>query len=526
VSGLPVLSLLVWLPIAGALGALALKPGRAVRLWGVAVSLVALGVVALAWLGYEPARGLMYVERLRWVPSLGLEYHLGLDGLSLPLVALNALLGAVALACSGHLGGRRGYVGLLLLTQGAVAGALLALDLALYFVFWELMLLPVVLLVGMYGGADGARAGRETPDGLLQPASSAERATLPGLVAPQPPRRAALKFFLYTTAGSLLMLLAIVALPSLARHGGAPLDVVSLAGSEIGRGAQAWLFLGFAAAFAVKMPLFPLHTWLPALYEAAPLPALVYTTMLVKVGAYGFLRIALPVLPDASARFGPLLAGLSIAGIIYGGALAATAPNLVRTLAYSSIAHLGFIGLGIWSLTPQGAQGAVLQMVNHGVTAGALFVLASLLLRRTGTLEYRGLGGLAGRLPALGWLTLLATLSALGLPGLNNFVGEFLVLLGAYRAQPLYAVALVGVLLAAVYGVRLYRLSYHGPERATPVGRDDIRRSELWPLLPLLALIVLLGLYPRPVLDVSERAARAAVERPAAGVERGAAWSR
>ncbi|MDQ3855697.1 MAG: Fe-S-binding domain-containing protein, partial [Chloroflexota bacterium] len=253
------------------------------------------------------------------------------------------------------------------------------------------------------------------------------------------------------------------------------------------------------------------------LYEAAPLPARAFTTMLVKVGAYGFMRIVLPVLPDASATLAPLMAGLSIAGIIYGGALAATAPNLVRALAYSSIAHLGFIGLGIWSLRDQGVQGAVLQMVNHGITAAALFLLAAYLLRRTGTLEFARLGGLAGRWPVLTWLVLLATLSALGLPGLNNFVGEFLVVLDAYRAEPIYAVALVGVLLAAVYGIRYFQLLFYGPARAEePERARDLRPAELWPLVPVVVLIVLIGLYPRPVLSTADSVARQIVARPAA----------
>ncbi|MEJ7652339.1 MAG: NADH-quinone oxidoreductase subunit M [Chloroflexia bacterium] len=486
----PVLSLIVWLPVLASAACLLIPSGPTQRVLGVGVSVGCLLLAAIAWSDYSLATDVRIVERVRWIPSVGLEYFLGLDGLNAPLVALNALLGAVALAGSGVRAHSRSYTALLLLAQGAVAGALLALDLALYFVFWEAMLLPIVLLVGIHGGDGRAHA--------------------------------AMKFFLYTTAGSLLMRFSIVSLPYVARYNGAPL-VLALSNSQIAAGAQAWIFVGFAVAFAIKMPIFPLHTWLPTLYEAAPLPALVYTTMLVKVGAYGFIRIVLPVLPDASARFAPLMAGLSIAGIIYAGALAATAPNLVRALAYSSIAHLGFVGLGVWSLTGYGVQGAVVQMVNHGVTSAALFLLAVYLLRRTGTLEFSQLGGLAGRWPVLSWLVLFATLSSLGLPGLNNFVGEFLVLLGAYQREPIYALALLGVLLAAVYSIRYYRLIFHGPE--TPVREyaaeesRDLRPVELWTLAPLVVLIVIIGFYPRPVLSTTETIARAIVAPAASAVE-------
>ncbi|MDQ3854836.1 MAG: NADH-quinone oxidoreductase subunit M, partial [Chloroflexota bacterium] len=279
-TDLPILSLLVWLPILAAAVVFLLRDGPVPRAVGIGTSLLCLALAGLAWTQYDASAGMALQERLRWVPSFGLEYHLGLDGLSAPLVALNALLAAVALAGSGQRAHTRGYTALLLITQGAVAGALLALDLALYFIFWEAMLLPVVLLVGAYGG-DGRRG-------------------------------AAVKFFLYTTAGSLLMLLAIIALPFYARHTGAPLDILALSSADVARGAQLWLFAGFALAFAIKMPLFPFHTWLPSLYEASPLPALAFTTMLVKVGAYGFMRIVLPVLPDASATLAPLMAGLSI----------------------------------------------------------------------------------------------------------------------------------------------------------------------------------------------------------------------
>lgn len=446
------------------------------------VSLAALLLAAWAWAGYNPAAGLAYVERAAWVPSLGLEYHLGLDGLNAALLTLNPLLALVALAGSFEKAESRGYTALLLVAQGAVAGALSALDLSLFFVFWEAMLLPVVLLVAVYGGSGAPRA--------------------------------AFRFFLYTTAGSLLMLAAVIALPFFAEHQGPPLDIGSLALSRIPEGAQFWLLAGFALAFAIKMPLFPLHTWLPALYEAAPLPALAFTTMLVKVGAYGFVRIVLPLFPEAARETAPVFAALSIVGIIYAGALAATSNDLVRVLAYSSVAHLGFIGLGIWSLTPDGIQGALAQMVNHGLIAGALFLLAAALHRRTGTLELARLGGLAGRWPVLSWLVLLVTLASLGLPGLNSFVGEFLVLFGAFKAHPVYLAALLGVLIAAVYSLRYYRLIFHGTGSDAQTHARDLRPAELWPLGVLAALIVAVGVYPRPLLGTSENAARRALDRP------------
>lgn len=482
-SGLPVVSLLIFLPLIAALVCLLLPADSAglARPLALAVALVTLVIAAVALAGYQGATpGLAYEERVAWAPSLGISYHLGLDGLNILLVALTALLTVVALLTSWERMAERPrlFAALLLLLEGTVIGALSAVDLILYFVFWEAMLIPMYLLIGAFGGA---RRGY-----------------------------AALKFFIYTSVGSLLMLLAILATAFL--HGGAPasFDLADLAGGAMSLGAQRWLFLAFALAFAIKLPLFPLHSWLPDAYTQAPVTVLVLATMLVKVGAYSFFRFAIPLFPQAAAELMPSLAVLATIGIIYGGVIAARQRDIVRLLAFSSISHLGFIGLGIFALDRQAAQGSILQMVNHGLSSGALFVIAALLLARTGTLDLTSLGGLAKRWPVLAACFMLATFSSLGLPGLNGFVGEFLILLGAFQTERVLAViASFGVLLAAIYLLRLFRSTMHGPEVA-PTGEglvtSDLTARELLALAPLLVLIVWIGVYPAPFLRRTEGA--------------------
>jgi NADH-quinone oxidoreductase subunit M len=499
---LPVLSILIFLPIAAAIVCL-LVPGSgdeagAARWVGLLASLATLAVAALALIDYAPGeRALRFEEQVSWIPQLGIGYHLGADGLNILLIALTTILTPPAILASWNLMGSRPrlFVALILLLEGAVIGALSALDLILYFVFWEAMLIPMYLLISTFGGA---RRGF-----------------------------AALKFFIYTSVGSLLMLLAMLYLSyahsSRIASASPSFDLRDLIGTPLSAAEGRWLFLAFALAFAIKLPLFPLHSWLPDAYTQSPVTVLVLATMLVKVGAYSFLRFAIPLFPEAAADLMPVLAILATIGIIYGGLAAAAQRDMVRLLAYSSLAHLGFIGLGLFALDLRGAQGSLLQMVNHGVSSGALFLIAGFIAARVGTFDIASLGGLARRWPILTGTFVLAAFSSLGLPGLNGFVGEFLILLGAFRTQrPLAIVATFGVLLAAIYVLRLFRGTMYGRERLpAPVAgaaAGDLNLRELAALAPLLILIVWIGVYPSPFLRRTEGAVVAtlsAVHAPA-----------
>ncbi|MFN8516742.1 MAG: NADH-quinone oxidoreductase subunit M [Chloroflexia bacterium] len=390
------------------------------------------------------------------------------------------------------------FMALLLFLEGTVVGALASLDMILYFIFWEAMLIPMYLLIASFGGA---RRGY-----------------------------AALKFFIYTSVGSLLMLLAILYVSYLHTNmtgaGEITFDLAALIGTPMTLTAEYWLFGAFALAFAIKLPIFPLHSWLPDAYSQSPITVLVLATMLVKVGAYSFLRFAIPLFPQATRDLMPWLAVLATVGIIYGGLVAAAQRDMVRLLAFSSLAHLGFIGLGIFALDSRGIQGSLLQMVNHGVSSGALFLLVAMIAARTGTLDIAALGGLGRRWPVLTGVFVLAAFSSLGLPGLNGFVGEFLILLGTFRTQRLLAViATFGVLLAAIYVLRLFRRTMFGESRAesdaaAPATTGDLTLREIGALLPLLVLIVWIGVYPAPFLQRTEGAVRTvvnAISPPAIG---------
>lgn len=481
-SGVPFVSFLIAAPVLGAVvcfflpgGERGLRPARWLALGTAAATTVVSWVLVASYGG----GGMAYEERLAWIPSVGVSYHVGLDGLNVVLVALTALLTFCAVLASWDAMGvnPRLFAALLLLLEATVIGALSALDLILYFVFWEAMLIPMYLLIAAYGGA---RRGY-----------------------------AALKFFIYTSVGSLVMLLAILGTVFL--HGGTlSFDLRDLAGGVPGVSAQRWLFLAFTLAFAIKLPLFPFHSWLADAYTQAPLTVLVLATMLVKVAAYSFLRFAFPLFPVAAADLTPWLALLATIGIIYGAVIAVRQRDVVRLLAFSSMSHLGFIALGLFALNQQAAQGSLLQMVNHGLSSGALFVLAGMVLSRTGTLDMAALGGLAQRWPVLAGCLTLAAFASLGLPGLNGFVGEFLILLGTFETQRAFAiVASTGVLLAAVYLLRLVAQILHGPARlpeSANAHRRDLDARELLALAPLLILIVWIGVYPAPFLRRSEAA--------------------
>jgi NADH-quinone oxidoreductase subunit M len=481
--GFPLLSCLIFLPIVAGLLLMLVPRAQSMALKAVATTVaLATLVLSLAAVGAFNLTipGPQLEEYAPWVPALGIGYHLAVDGLNLWLVVLTAFLTVVALVAAWPRmeASAKDACVLLLLLEGGILGALMAFDLVLYFVFWEAMLIPMYLVIGLLGGQ-----GRTT---------------------------AALKFFVYTTVGSLFMLVAMIALSvtTAAAGGATTFDLLELAKTPVEPAAQAGLFLAFALAFAIKVPLVPLHTWLPDTYTRTPLAALVLGTMLVKVGAYGFLRFCFTLFPAASAQFAPLISTLAVISILYGWLSAYGQRDIVRLIAYTSIAHMGFVVLGAFAFNNQGIQGSILQMVNHGITTGALFLMAMVLLDRAGTARIDSIGGFGGRYPVMYGVFLLVLFSSVGLPGLNGFVGEFLILLGTYRATPAFAlIALLGVVLAAVVMLWMFRLTMQGPMHGAEGGRlagRDLTQAELTVLSPLLVLIVVLGLFPNLLLGQME----------------------
>ncbi|MEO8899170.1 MAG: NADH-quinone oxidoreductase subunit M [Candidatus Dormibacter sp.] len=444
-----------------------------------------------------------YEEVHEWVPAIGADYHLGLDGISAWILALNAGVFLVASILVSRRSTQRLklFCGLLLLTETMTAGVLLSLDLLLFYLFWEGMLIPLYFVLANYGNENRGRA--------------------------------TLKFIIYTVAGSLLMLIAIISLYFASGKGS--FDLTLLLGGQMSHTPlvipglnittltpEQWAFLAFAAAFLIKIPVVPFHTWLPDLYESAPVPVLVFFAGLVsKLGAYGFIRFGLTLFPDAINTFKWLLAALAVLSIIYGALLALAESDIKRIVAYSSISHLGFIALGIFTLTNNGVNGAVIQIVNHGIIVAALFIIVGIIEERTGTRDRHELAGLEKPMPWLYGLFLVATLAGFGMPGMNSFVGEFTIMLGAFQLHPAYAVLTgVGVVLAAWYMLRLHQGLMHDPPQPRTENVRDIRPGQALVLLPLVGLMVLIGVFPRPIGDVS----RASVQQTVA-VANGSAGS-
>jgi NADH-quinone oxidoreductase subunit M len=507
---MPPLSLVIWLPAASAvLGALiSARSGeddaRAHALVGgvsLAGALATFGLAVWVIVGYTPGAGLSDVTDVVWIGALGIHYKLGVDGLNAFLVGMTALLFAAAVLAS-YLRMRatptpqrpRLYYFLLLLAESAVLGAFLAQDLALFVAFFDLMLIPFYLIIGIFGGRDRVRA--------------------------------TLKLVIYTFVGSLLMLAAAVATGVLAsQQHGTPLTFVisELQHLPLARGSQEWIFLFFAAAFLVKMPAFPLHGWMPDGYRAMPTEiVMVFSGVLSKVGAYGFLRIVLPLYPQASVHFQTLMLLLALASILYGSAVAFTQTDARLIAGFSSVAQLGFITLGIFALNPQGAQGALLGMLNHGlVVAPIFFIIALLAMRAGGSEDIRDMGGIAFRAPVLASLFLVVSLATLAMPGSANFAGEFLILLGVFKAKLAIAIiAFAGVVMAAVYALRLFIRAMHN--RVAPdVSSRELALGDRAVLVPLVAAILFLALYPQAALhrsegsvDTSLASARAALREP------------
>lgn len=488
------LSALAWLILAPALGALLLsafpaEAKTAQRGAATAISLVPLAIALWLWSGFDAsASGFQFVERAAWIPQFGISWYLGIDGISLLLVLLTVVLTPLVLYAAAQSIHRRlkAYLVSMLLLESAMLGTLVALDLVLFYVFWEIMLVPMFLIIGIWGG---------------------ERRVY-----------AAIKFVLFTMVGSLPMLAAILYLGL--HHGQAAGEMsfalTDLYASRVGGLPQHWLFLAFALAFAIKVPMWPLHTWLPDAHVEAPTGgSVILAGVLLKMGTYGFVRFVLPLFPVATATWAPWIGALAVIGIVYGALVAMVQPDMKKLVAYSSVSHLGFVMLGIASMNAIGLSGAVFQMVAHGLSTGALFLLVGVVYERRHTRLIAEYGGLWKQAPHYAVCFLVVMLGSVGLPGLCGFVGEFLILIGAFHWSPaMAAVGVSGVVLGAAYMLRMYQRVMFGELDVQKNGElEDMTRGEVVVLAPLVALIVLLGVYPKPFLGMIESSVATTLEQ-------------
>ena len=555
--GIGILSWVTWLPAVGALLLLFFNRSKNNSIRGFANMWIALcfliSIPLLTGLpgkgpGYDRAYGgLQFIEDHDWIPLIGARYQVGVDGLALVLVMLTTLLGVISVVCSWSYirekGREKEYYIMMLLLQSGMLGAFVSADLFLFFIFWEVMLVPMYFLIGIWGGKNRLYS--------------------------------AIKFFLYTLVGSVVMLLAVLKLffifpdvvkaqrpaveatarqlaaSSIAdpeRRGQVNSEMLNLALDAMKRvdgidpktnralpagyvhssfniaaltaigphiktvfttGLVIWLFIGFALSFAIKVPMFPFHTWLPdAHYDAPTAGSVILAGILLKMGTYGFMRFSLPMFPDAAKdpTVRNVMIALAIIGIIYGALVAMAQKDVKKLVAYSSVSHLGFVMLGLFAFNPNGINGAVMQMINHGISTGALFMLAGILYERRHTYEIAEFGGLATVMPKFSTIFLIVTLSSLGLPLMNNFIGEFLTIRGAFEARPLWgALAALGIILGAAYMLWLYQRVFFGAV-TNPANQSlkDLDARETWQFAPLIFLIFWIGVYPKPLLSYIE----------------------
>jgi NADH-quinone oxidoreductase subunit M len=471
----PILTTIVLLPAAGAVVVGLIRRTEMARLIGLLVSLAtaAFTIVLLTQFRLHDG-GFQFLSSHPWISEFGISWKLGVDGISLFLVILTGVLFPIALFGPQVHGDVRAYTAWMLLLESAVLGSFLALDLLLFFLFFELVLVPMYFIIGGWGYANRVYA--------------------------------ALKFFVYTMAGSAFLLVGLLTLVFLESGGTGKItfDLVYLSQHQhLAESTARWLFMAFAIAFAVKTPIFPLHTWLPDAHTEAPTAgSVILAGVLLKMGTYGLLRYGLFLFPKAAHDLAPLLLTAGVIGMTYGAIVAAMQKDLKRLVAYSSVAHLGFIVVGTFALTTQGLSGGVLQMINHGITTGGLFLLVGMIYERRHTRQIDELRGLQKVAPVMAGVFMLVMLSSIGLPGLNGFVGEFLILLGTFITHRWWAVVgATGVILAAVYLLWAYQRVFHGEPDEANSAFPDMTWREKAVMLPLVAIIVFMGVYPKPVLQ-------------------------
>jgi len=478
---IPILSLLIFIPLAGA-GLVSLMPPTQKD----GIRLTALGVAAVNFLmaltllfGFDPSTHKMqFVESVAWIPEIGVSYILGIDGMSLLLLLLTVYITVVSIVCSWSAVEKqvKGYMICVLLMETGMIGVFVSLDLVLFFVFWEIGLIPMYFLIGIWGG---------------------ERKLY-----------ATLKFFLYTVFGSVLMLVGIMALYF--AHGQLTAEytfnLLKLYEVNYPYHLQWWVFLAFFLGFAIKVPVFPFHTWLPDAHVEAPTAgSVILAGVLLKMGTYAFVRFNLPLLPSASIAFTPFILVLAVIGIIYGAFLALAQQDIKKLVAYSSVSHLGFVMAGIFALNQQGIDGGILQMINHGISTGALFLIVGIIYERRHTRRIEDFGGLARVMPVFAAFVMVVVFSSIGLPGTNGFIGEVLILVGIFKTSMLTAVlAATGIILSAVYMLWMYqRVIFGRITQPANEGLKDLNKREIVTLASIILLIIWIGVYPKPFLHLT-----------------------
>jgi NADH-quinone oxidoreductase subunit M len=471
---------------------------RIIKLVGVITSLVTF-ILSLHLYFYFDSQvpGFQFVQQFVWISGLNISYHVGIDGLSLLMILLTTFLTPLALLGTWNSIEQRirEYTMMILLLETGMLGVFASLDLFLFYMFWEAMLIPMYFIIGLWGGQERVYA--------------------------------AIKFFLYTLFGSLLMLVAIIALGYFASTrpgGGFTTNLVELysVASRLPLTLQLWMFLAFALSFAIKVPLFPFHTWLPDAHVQAPTAgSVILAGVLLKMGTYGFIRFCVPLFPDATIVLAPYISVLAVIGIIYGALVSMVQTDIKKLVAYSSVSHLGFVVLGIFAMTEEGMQGAIIQMVNHGLSTGALFLLVGMIYDRVHTRAISDFGGVAKLMPVFATFLMIISLSSIGLPGLNGFVGEFLILVGSFKSTLLgsrafTAFAALGVIFSAVYLLWMYQRVMFGPVREGGIYNGhtltDLTRREVATLVPIVLFVVWIGVYPETFLSKSAEVAKRTVQ--------------
>ena len=470
-----ILSWLIAIPFLGIATLAFVQNQEWIRRVALASTLINVGLSLLLWSGFDfTNQGMQFVERREWMPTFNIQYAVGVDGISILLVLLTALLCPLCVLCSwtAITTRVRAFMMLILLVEGAMIVVFTALDLFLFFMLWEITMIPMYFMIILWGGPDRIAAG--------------------------------IKFVLYSLTGSLLLLVGIL---GLYLEGGRTFDIVALTNHTYPSDVQFWIFLAFFLAFAIKIPMLPFHTWLPDAHAEAPTAGSVLLAgVLLKMGGYGFLRFCLPMFPEASAQFAPFILWLSIAAIIYGGYMALAQSDLKKLIAYSSISHMGFVTLGIFVFNRQGIQGAILQMFNHGITTGALFLAVGQLYDRTHSRSITDYGGLHKTMPRFATLFCLFSVASFGLPGTCNFIGEFLVLIGtSFKSFVMVLLAMGGIVLAAAYMLwMLQRVALGEPNTKAASLLPDLTRRELATVIPLAILVFWIGLYPGPLMEMMD----------------------
>jgi NADH-quinone oxidoreductase subunit M len=483
--GFPILSTLIFLPVAGAALLLLIPRSQEglIRVFTLVLSVITFIISLPLFTKFDKSTHVMqFVERHQWIPAWNINYSLGLDGISILFVLLSTLVIILCVLISWNsikTKTKEFYISLLIV-EGAMIGVFCSLDFFLFYIFWEAMLIPMYLLIGVWGGPNRVYA--------------------------------AVKFFLYTLVGSVLMLVGIIVLYL---YSGRTFDIVELSTRVYPYQMQLWLFWAFFAAFAVKVPMFPVHTWLPDAHTEAPTAgSVILAAVLIKMGAYGFLRFSLPILPEASRAMTPAMLALSVIAIIYGGVICLAQTDLKRLIAYSSVSHMGFVTLGIFALNIQGLEGGILQMVNHGIVTGALFLSVGIIYDRTHTRQIADYGGVASVMPLYASLFIVFTLASIGLPSTNGFIGEFLIILGGFTANQWAGVlAATGIIIGAGYMLWLYQRVFFMEINPKVAALHDMDAREIITLLPMIVLIFWIGIYPDTFLGFMHKSVEHLIDR-------------